>query len=723
MKKRISLLLLAGLTCITLTGCAVTEKIPFLNKDKGDSVDSTADGFDGSDMEPASDVYILSDLTYNVGDSVTVDDLVDMSDERSIGMVSYSISDGTDTYDMLTFDEPGSFSYVVSIEFDDGSMFEDIATINVLGDGEETPVSNGDVADNSSTGSSEIPDDIIRNIQSNSWSANWVPTADESYNLIDSDIIFSTNQNMIEMQKPITIFPSEHIEMNFSSSSWNVQYTPEVAYMDYAMEEKLSGEGYSLFDTDVATLFTLNFAKSFIEGMVGLGAEWTEAETGEPADMSSIQTYFNMFDYMHRLVEDVVIVSTDPTGYYLYDTSGNKYPLNAVRYQWDLSRLGSEDTAAPYTSYCFIEYNGGYLIISMPSNNVSASASDTEDMADEMPEEALESYEAFIQYISENTDMLSPYMSEDTYTADDAILAISQNSIIGNFAEAVSSGEQSDQQYTPVDEEGSISIDGTPESSDTGDKVLTGAIGNVLTTYEKQHPDLFSWWKDIQKNIEVYYRRWVYPSTGDFIDSDLQYVGSIIPKDGSSLQEHGNGVVDMSGFQDWLNNSNNNNDDSNNGNSSGQSSSDGSTYILSSSYGDYIISNRLHQNVKFNTGQSNSSRLVMTLDNEKYYIETVRQSQINNMITECIYPTNNFRDGTYSITEGMGQQVITTLLGKITPYYITYTDFDGNTVIKPYMAIYNIEGDYLVIYGDNLPEDNDETFVMLLDGMVQLDEG
>ena len=711
MKKRISLLLMAGLVCFSLTACAVD--IPFLNK--GDKEETTEENA-GDDMfgdEPIM-CAVKESPEFIVGQIITAEDLVDM-DPSLIGQVVVSaiIDDTGMAYESVQLDTAGTFVYELAIDFSDGTSFGDVATITVVEEGSATSGESTTESDISET--SEIPAEILDNIARYSWSSEFIEGAkgtEMPVMLSETSTVLSYNSNVIEVSSPVGVVPIDLGQQQEFLEQAQFSGNMQVLYLPYDVEQMLNGEGYSPFVRDTKVDFTIELSKALSNAIGSLGVELAE-ENGQEEDVEEFEELNNasmeMLDWCNDLIQSITSVNTKSSGQFMYDTNGKSYEIYEIEYVWDMSLLGVDTGEISNVRFAYIEYDNGYIIFEIPFTGSTASLNSTDE--DVIPPT---SYDSFVQLVAENPSMLNGFKAGDSMSAMATVQQLATNMIIGDYSTLT--GDEH------VDEEGQVDIV-VPTDGEEEDK-LTGANGDKILPYNAKFPQLFTWWSDIQAAKEYYYRRWVIRSGGDYSDaSGVTYVGSIVRKDGAS-GEVGGEEVDWQGFEDWLlENMGNESDDPNTSVGSGSIQTNNfDTFTLSSSYGDYEISNQYHQNVKFNTSQSTSGRLVMTLDNEKYYMEAVRSTQVNNLITECLYPTSTFMDSSYTVTEGNSSDVFSTSIGKITPYKINYTDLNGTSYSKPYMAVYEINGDYIVIYADNLPQDEDDTFTMLLESMVSVKE-
>lgn len=140
------------------------------------------------------------------------------------------------------------------------------------------------------------------------------------------------------------------------------------------------------------------------------------------------------------------------------------------------------------------------------------------------------------------------------------------------------------------------------------------------------------------------------------------------------------------------------------------------SYVLSTNTGSQRIQSSNVTNIKFDTANSSSSRLVTSVKDNKYYFETVKQSSIINYMNNCLYSTNDFQNGKFTVQE-KSSEAVKTDKGTITPYEIHYTNIKGESITRPYMSVYTINGKYIVAYSDNLIIDG-SVFQALLQNMI-----
>lgn len=671
MKKKVALLLTIAALCITMTGC--TFELPFKKDKVEDAGDVSSTDAEGS---ISTGIEVMNGVTFTVGSEVSIYDLVMIPEEMGTPVMAALIDTDGMVYETITADTVGDFTYEIAIDFEDGNSFGDVVSFSVT-DGSASTDSNGFTEEAPEPVQVvEIPAELSYSIDNHDWSSFFIPTTnveDDEMTLIDSSVIISGDNTMVSFTQPYGIIPMSNIVMDSGSSD----YIISIGYVDYGLESRLS-------ELNLSPVRSANTSLKAAVDMAGLDSQ--------------------IHDWYYQAIDAMTSIRTGDTGYKMYDSNGNEYPINVVIAETDWSKIGLADYDKVNTAlFYYVEYNNGYIVIRVP-NSIIASESDeeSEDTSEETGEEeasgdigAAESYEDFCALLSPKDDVLSLVVRSNTDDANRYISELCNCLLIGDYSVLKSS--------EPVDEEGSVDIDGTPTGEDVEDE-LNGAAGKVITYYIDKYPELYSYWP--QKNNV--YRRWVYN-----ISEDTSYVGSIIPRDADGVIQIGGATVTIpDNYDDAPDVSDGDDEYGNNQSDSSQ------TFTLSSSYNTYEISNGGKSNMTFNTSQSTSGRLALQYNGTRYYIETVRVSQINNYISECLYSTSTFKDNSFTVVDGGNS--INTDLGTITQYVIRYEDTNGNQQELPYMAVYNIDNDYLCVYADALPTTSSNVFAEMLRDMVKL---
>lgn len=679
MKKKVALLLTIAALCITMTGCSF--ELPF----KKDKVDETED-VSSTDGAVGTSIEVMNGATFTVGSTISIYDLVKIPEDMGSPVMAALIDESGMVYETISADTVGDFTYEVAIDFENGDSYGDVVSFSVT-DGSN--VSSDDGFDDQS-GNVEAPADVISipaelsyNIDNDPWSSFFIPTTnveDDEMALIDSSVIVSGDSNNVEFTYPYGIIPIEDavIDMHVGGA----QYILNIGYIDYSLESLLDERGLSPLK-DAHT-----YAKAGMDLILGPNSE---SDT-PPEDRERLKNYY------HQFLDDVTTVRTGDTGYKMYDSNGQEYQVNVVLEDVDLNKVGIEGYDKFTTAlFYYIEYGNGYIVIGVPYT-IDTQYAITSDSSEEEYEENTEiptNYEDFCSMLIPSDDFIAIYFWDNVDEAQSIISDICNSMIIGDYSVLKSS--------EPVDEEGSVEIDGTEDGEDVEEE-LNGAAGKVVTYYSDRYPDLYDYWP--QKNNV--YRRWVYN-----ISDDTTYVGSIIPRDADGVIQVGGATVTIPDNYDDAPEVNDGDDEY--GNNQTDSSQ---LFTLSSSYNTYSVSNGGKSNLTFNTSASTSGRLSLQYNGTRYYIETVRASQINNYISECIYSTSTFKDNSFTVVDGGNS--VNTDIGTITQYIIRFEDLNGNQQELPYMAVYNISNDYLCVYADALPTSNSNIFVEMLRDMISI---
>lgn len=392
------------------------------------------------------------------------------------------------------------------------------------------------------------------------------------------------------------------------------------------------------------------------------------------------------------------IVSTtelETNGMTIYDIDGNQYTGKVLNTIVDLSCLypGADRIVAGYSQY--IEINGSiyeidYLLKTEDAEDGTESE-DTEEMT-EYPQvkvdESILTADGIKAHFTKISEELLKLSGEDSSMVAEIVDSITETNP-DNYDIATGYIIYGTYEKEDVTEETANSVE---VEAGNEEETVSGMVGNVKPTYQSKHPELYTW-----PESDTKYRKWIY-----VIGEGVTYTGSIILPDGTVLStENGDSINSSNGSM-----------------TNGESTQGNNSVVVSlmSSYGTYFVSNKDKQEAIIDTANSSSSVAVVSYNNNKYYIETARAATITNYQQNCIYSTAGMKDGSY-VVESVDSKAITTEIGKIIPYTISYTDYNYKKQEKGYMAVYNINNDYLVIYADNTDADS-STMTELLSKLI-----
>ena len=270
----------------------------------------------------------------------------------------------------------------------------------------------------------------------------------------------------------------------------------------------------------------------------------------------------------------------------------------------------------------------------------------------ELPED----YDGYLSYVRDNVDT-SVFVKEDTFTVESV-----KNVLLAGQSVTVAEPESTEE----VDIEEQLQ------------EIPNDTIAKE-TTYNQRHPEIYTW-----PDSETKYRRFLYVITSNTTFNQAIYFPD--------------GTYRLSGDDEYKDNITIGDDGS--GGNSGNTNS--STHNIISPYATYVLSNGGDSELVFDYNTSNASRLVFTYGGQKYYVESVKSSDITRYQKNSIYNPDFFKDGSFTVTSSNEDKRVTSL-GQIIPYNVSYTDPNsGRNVKSGYMCVYNIQNDYLCIYSENL---------------------
>lgn len=653
MKKKFAFIM--SLTLI-LTTILTGCSMPFGNKEEKP---------DESQTDEVVTTYLsaVGALEFEVGSTVSATSLVSVSPEKA-GEVTQTVimnSDGSVSSEFVVEAE-GEIIKTVIVEFIDGTSESiDVSFMAVK-------------KDILSTFSQQMQDSII----SQEWYNYQLPTYK------NDKVVGVSYSGKLIMQTAEYLLPSEDGSFSISGSTDTTWAGVGLSKTD---EELLAGEGKSPLRNSVAIQQMLDALKDF---MISMNEQDSESEVSS----EQIATYF---DYMAQLYNEVITVSTEVTEYNVYDVDGKQYPVKAVYYNIDGTTHGYESSKYPAMYYVDYSDTDRLILVDQTMKIGDVTVNDGTEEAEELSPEAVKdmTYDDFKNYVVANKSIWDG-MFGGYYLTDDTVEILVENFIIGDVTK-----------IKPVKEEPIATPEPEPEQS-VEVEVPVEDLGEVTepvverTTYAQMYPELFVWTNG--ENPDTY-RRWYYTLT-----EDTEFVGTIRKPDGTVIE----GDLEFEdGFQYDLSTGQESN--SNDYKENGQKIQ---SYTLTSAYGNYEITDAGTSRVlEFKNSESTSGRMVFSYNNNKYYIQTIRSSEISDYMKECLYATSNFSNKKFTVTEGGTNDIITTEYGRIIPYTITYTNLKGNEVKEQYMAVYNLNNDYLVCYADNLTGTND-IFTVLLKELV-----
>lgn len=226
--------------------------------------------------------------------------------------------------------------------------------------------------------------------------------------------------------------------------------------------------------------------------------------------------------------------------------------------------------------------------------------------------------------------------------------------------------------------------------------------------YAERFKDFYVW----PENSKYTYSRYVYILSGltDSVQPST-FIGSITDKKNGTVKVSGSDPSNSTSIDMNTGNTstgNNSNDGSNN--SGGQSSTPTvkTSFLVGNSGRSHEISNANLEEVVFDEVNSTTGMIPITFNGDRYYIATMTPTEISRVIgstgtkpEQSLYAMSDFKNGEFLVTKD------NSVTDGTTCYNITYTSIsDGTKKTAPYMACLPTVSsqDWIVIYGDNLPE-------------------
>lgn len=594
---------------------------------------------------------------YNVGDTVLPADLVSYGDDVTVTNVAILGTDGS-LLDSLDTSAAGEFTVNIVVEMADGNNFTTEYTYTVAG----------------------VPAD---------------KEAEEIYQKSKSKVILTGKNNT---SLTITVDGDGDSISQFSCTE-----DPETGSFNYSSgggEEANSAsvtlsDGYGLSVYPTTKKYSVSDS---LQMLTGLMYTVVPEETSE--ENSKYMEYVTT--YLQNMVEDAGSTSDGTTLYSLDGTKATIYKSTAkIKYSY-LTGNADDDKVVP-VGYSIVNTldDGTEEIFSVAmiyptdvphgidnvTDIINVPMTISEDEEEEVP--TFDDYDAFLESVKESFDISTVTVNDTTDKDTELIL----NHVLAGAMSDVTRDDNMDEGFDTDNADGTNTE--VVEESIEEEPTESGVVGKAKPTYQSKYPDLYKW-----PESDTKYRRWCY-----VVHDGNTYTNSVINPDGT-FAESGKDEV-MSGAHSGS--SGNNNTVSNAGEYNNTVS-----LALVSATGTYYVSNANRSDVTMDTAGSNNSVAKFTYNGNVYYIESAKATTITNYQKSCIYSTNDIADGNYEIKDNAAKAETTTI-GKITPYTISYRDTKGNNQTKGYMAVYNINNEYLVIYSDNMDSDTSNMVSLLKD--------
>lgn len=479
------------------------------------------------------------------------------------------------------------------------------------------------------------------------------------------------NKDGWEYQKDIVTTTINGVEIKPGIYYYDTANKSDIGHA-YIREYSSMEEANSVLQSELVEVFawTLSFT--------------TSAESIEDFENSDVEVDTESNTMWSDFLSSVIVEEeTSITGSTLYDVNGTVYSSNVTAVYLDLSFMKEEYNKVLYAYKQYFNVDGKIYEITYYG--------DKEDVEDTLDESDITQVDITAGVVAEGG--LKEQFTK-VYTANPLMSDIAYKTLVMNplsnldvLSDVVIIGTYEKEAVVEETTDNKIEVEAGAK-----EETVSGMVGNVKPTYQSKYPELYTW-----PESDTKYRKWVY-----VIGEGVTYTGSIILPDGTVLSTENGDTIDSS----------------NGSTSNGGSTQANNSVVVSlmSSYGTYFVSNKDKQEAIIDTANSSSSVAVVSYNNNKYYIETARAATITNYQQNCIYSTAGMKDGSY-VVESVDSKAVTTEIGKIVPYTISYTDYNYKKQEKGYMAVYNINNDYLVIYADN-PDADTSTMIELLSKLI-----
>lgn len=644
MKKRvckIAALLVA--TSLLMTGCS--NPLDKFKKNDEPTLETET-------MEQPN-VSVTDVKEYNVGDTVSPEDLVTYGADVSVTRVAVLGADGS-LLDSLDTSAAGEYTVNIVVEMADGNNFTAEYTYTVLG----------------------VPAD---------------KEAEEIYQKSKSNVILTGKNNT-----SLTVTVDGDGD---SISQYNYTEDPETGSFSVSTEsDKESNavsitlsDGYGLSIAPTLNKYSVDDALQMVMGMFSIITE--DASEEEQKYVEYATTFIqNMVEDAGSTSDGVKLYSLDGTQFDLYKftakikysyLTGNTEDDKVVPIGYSIVNTADDGTEETYNVSITYPTDISHGI----DNVVDISMPASEDEEEDTP--TFDDYDDFLQTVKESFDISTVDVSDTTDKDTELIL----NHVLAGAMSDVVHDEKMDDDFG-VDEIDGTNTEVIGESAEE-EPTESGVVGKAKPTYQSKYPDLYKW-----PESDTKYRRWCY-----VVHDGNTYTNSVINPDGTFME---------SGKEDVMSGADSGSSGNNNTVSNAGEYNNTVSLALVSTTGTYYVSNANRSDVTMDTAGSNNSVAKFTYNGNVYYIESVKATTITNYQKSCIYSTNDMADGNYEIKDNAAKAETTTI-GKITPYTISYRDTKGNNQTKGYMAVYNINNEYLVIYSDNMDSDTSNMVSLLKD--------
>lgn len=552
-------------------------------------------------------------------------------------------------------------STVESYQLNDVGIFSVVVAVQFLDGSSESAECTIEVLEKESN----LPEALSNNIASKEWTVTNVA----AYTGMNGDFNFASD--VMSDKAPVishvngldySMYMDPSVLQAVSGTSMTFSYMPADFY------NSIVSTSNNVFKYDLSTARAMEIVAMIVNSMVEEGSE-------------EAQPIKNMTGWYAQLLTEITSASVQATEFYLYDVDGNQYQVMQVLYTLDASAYGG--SVYTYAGPSYVDYNDGKLMVSITNDEAISISPDTEVSGEGENQPAIPAtYDEFKQF------MTSTMTAEDWAVMESAPAFDSISSVLNDLQNIIILGD-----VTPLLPVAPPDAEIVADPSTEPEPEASGTVADVFVPYSQQHPDIYLW-----PNNDTKYSRWVY-----VIDKSTQFVSSIINPDGTTV------ISGADGNDDWRLQYG----------QEGQQTTEPSTGMtnvekatLKSSYASYEVSTAGWAGSEIDEEQSTSGRAVIKKGTETFYIETARVSKVQSYMSDCLFDNTKYKDSYFRVVEA---EKYSANDGLITMYNIQYTPKDKEHRTDGYMAVYNINNDYLICYGDAPQSDLDRLKDILVD--------
>lgn len=648
MKKMMRVAIISIAMSIVLTGCSINPK-EWFNKDKGNQqeIESTVE-----ELPEMRASLVIDGQTYDTGTQISINDVYTVSaDYESVLMDAYFVGSEDPTIWEI---QEGDNTALVHLIYMDGIEEDLMFTATGVTPAVTVPERIVEVFDDADIATDEIfsfantekyytqyMPGYLDMFEATDAEGNPVESTGYVYVLEDEFIageLFINAEDIKSKAGPSDIIVADIVDM------FNNLVTPESLSAIKSSYE--SEEAYK----DELEKSIRNFLMSDTK---------ISASASDVYDMNSNDYVSATMGKLGYDLEDEV-----PGIESIYDHAIIKIIYNENAYSFAFASAAMTQQYAPdYSTLSPVAFQGTELSTQSISDTLYLLTQTNPTLADELAKDD-------IDYLS--WDLLDPFL---------------EHIIIGEYGSDSSSEIDEPATEEPTTEAPTNEVEVKPGISELPEETapVSDTIEKVKQLYANKYPQLFTY----PKNESMSFTRW------SFSLEDIE--GTLILKDGTIIESNGE---DNNGEEDEKNYNYDNTTSTNN--PVDKEHIEKMTATLSTPKRDYNLTVEYLRDAEFVKSECTSSKLVLKWGEDRYYIESVKQAEINDYIENCLYSTALMKGGEFEIVEKEEKETIGS--GEATYYMCRYTDVLTDTVVeKPYMAVYTINNDMICFYANNMP--------------------